>query len=85
MRGPLESIAGTPQLRTSLLASVALSTASTLFSLFTMRRGVMVVGSDSRPFLEDLRQLPLTLAQFAAASTEAIARALTCACRALLR
>src|SRR6267378_2941423 len=37
-------MARTPELGTSMQASVALSVLSTVFSLFAMRRGVMIVG-----------------------------------------
>jgi hypothetical protein len=50
---------GTPNLGTSLLASVSLTALSTSFNLFAMRRGVLVVGVPGRPGLAaDLRALP---------------------------
>jgi hypothetical protein len=57
---------GTPNLRTSIAASACFTILSTLFNLHAMRRGVMVTGSGSSSFLEDLRALPRTLASFGA-------------------
>jgi hypothetical protein len=57
-------MAGTPQLHASTLASFALSAMSTVFNLFVMRRGVMIVGDGSRPFLDDLKRLPALLVDF---------------------
>ena len=55
---------GTPQLRTSILVSVAFSGASALFNLFSMQRGVFLVGAAARPFREDMRRLPALLLDF---------------------
>jgi len=55
---------GTPQLRTSVLVSVAFSGASALFNLFSMQRGVFLVGAAARPFREDMRRLPALLLDF---------------------
>jgi hypothetical protein len=54
----------TPQLGSSLLASLMLSVWSTAFSLFAMRRGVLVVGRGSRSLGDDLKSLPRMLADF---------------------
>jgi hypothetical protein len=54
----------TPELRVSVLASIAFSAASTLFNLFSMQRGVFLVGADARPFREDLERLPALLCDF---------------------
>ena len=51
--------AGTPGVQASVLASIAFSGVSSLFSLFAMRRGVLVVGGkDAAPFGRDLLRLP---------------------------
>jgi hypothetical protein len=57
---------GTPNLRTSIAASVCFTILSTLFNLHAMRSGVLVTGSGSSSFREDLRALPRTLASFGA-------------------
>jgi len=54
----------TPELRVSVLASIAFSAASTLFNLFSMQRGVFLVGAGARPFREDLKRLPALLGDF---------------------
>ena len=51
-------MARTPELGVSMRASVALSVLSTVFSLFVMRRGVMIVGGGSLSFRDDLKRLP---------------------------
>jgi hypothetical protein len=55
---------GTPELRISVIASVAFSAASALFNLFSMQRGVFLVGAAARPFHEDLKRLPALLRDF---------------------
>jgi hypothetical protein len=58
-------IAGTPALWLSVLLSMAFSEVSTLFSLFCMRRGVLVVGGDdAAPFGRDLLRLPGVIVDF---------------------
>jgi hypothetical protein len=67
-------MARTPELGASLKASVALSVLSTVFSLFAMRRGVMIVGGSSLPFSDDLKQLPRLVLDFMLALPRALAR-----------
>jgi hypothetical protein len=57
---------GTPNLWTSIGASVCFTVLSTRFNLHAMRRGVLVTGSGSSSFGEDLRALPRALASFGA-------------------
>jgi hypothetical protein len=57
-------VMGTPQLQLSVLVSVAFSGASALFNLFSMQRGVFLVGAAARPFREDMRLLPALLLDF---------------------
>ncbi len=54
----------TPQLRTSVLVSVAFSVMSALFTVFSVRRGAFIVGETARPFWEDVRCLPGLLVDF---------------------
>jgi hypothetical protein len=56
--------AGTPELRTSVTASVAFSALSAMFNAFSMERGVFLVGGAARPFSEDMKQLPALLVDF---------------------
>jgi hypothetical protein len=64
----------TPELRVSILASVIFSAASTLFNLFSMERGVFLVGAAARPFREDLKRLPALLLDFVLAPARVAVR-----------
>jgi hypothetical protein len=64
----------TPELRVSILASLIFSAASTLFNLFSMERGVFLVGATARPFREDLRRLPALLLDFVLAPARVAVR-----------
>jgi hypothetical protein len=54
----------TPELGISMEASIALSGLATVFTLFAMRRGVMIVDAQRRPLLHDLKQLPWLVVEF---------------------
>ena len=69
-------IARTPELGDSMRASVALSVLSTFFSLFAMRRGVMIVGSGALSFGDDLKRLPRLVLDFVLVPSRAVARTL---------
>ena len=62
----LHWLRGTPNLRTSILASLALTLVSTSFNLHAMRRGVLVVGRGEQSLLDDMRSLPRTIWTFIA-------------------
>jgi len=48
-----------------VIVSIAWSEVSTLFTLFAMRRGVLVVGEDdAAPFRRDLLRLPGVIVEF---------------------
>jgi thiamine transporter ThiT len=68
-------MAGTPALAFSVAVSVAFSALSTLFNLFAMRRGVLVVGDASRPLNHDLRRMPAIVLEFVLALPAAVYRA----------
>ncbi len=55
---------GTPNLRTSILASLILTLVSTSFNLHAMRRGVLVVGQGGQSLEADMRSLPVTIWTF---------------------
>lgn len=57
---------GTPNLRTSILASLCFTMFSTLFNLHAMRRGVLIVGSGEKTLAGDMRSLPETIWTFVA-------------------
>jgi len=55
---------GTQKLVPSILASVVFTALSTLFNLYAMRRGTLVVGLHKRSLMEDLRRIPGLLLEF---------------------
>lgn len=57
----------TPHLKTSIIASVVFTVFSTLFNLFAMRRGTMIVGRGAPSLGDDLRAMPRVVASFLAA------------------
>jgi hypothetical protein len=69
-------MARTRELGASMQASVALSVLSTGFSLFAMRRGVMIVGGGSLSFGADLKRLPRLALAFIFVLPRALARVL---------
>lgn len=68
--------AATPQLRRSILASIAFSAVSALFNVFAMRRDVLVTGEASRPLTDDLRRLPAVWVAFMREGVRIVARLL---------
>lgn len=70
-------VRATPELATSIAASIALTFLSTGFTLFAMRRGTLVVGAAAPSLLADLRALPRLMIQFAVVAS----RGLWHACR----
>jgi hypothetical protein len=60
----IHSFGGTKKLYASILASISFSALSAYFNLFTMRRGILIVGKHKQPFLQDLRQLPNVILVF---------------------
>lgn len=57
---------GTPRIRTSIIASVVFTALSTLFNLYAMRRGALVVGAGSDTVKRDLQRTPRLIAGFLA-------------------
>jgi hypothetical protein len=57
---------GTPALGRSIAMSVIFTAVSTLFHLFAMRRGVLVVGAAAAPLADDLRRMPRLIVEFLA-------------------
>jgi hypothetical protein len=55
---------GTPRLVTSIISSVVFTFITTLFNLYAMRRGVLIVGSEARPLAADFRALPRIIQVF---------------------
>jgi ABC-type amino acid transport system permease subunit len=65
---------GTPKLAQSIVASVTFTVLSTLFNLYIMRKGVLVVGQDSGSLWDDMKLMPGLVASFVAAGPLAIYR-----------
>ena len=55
---------GTANLKNSIIASLSFTILAALFNLYAMRRGTMIVGSQQRPFLEDMKAIPGVVAGF---------------------
>ena len=70
------TIAGTPRLATSLLASVTMSVVATTFNLFAMRRGTLLVGDGARPLAADLKELPRLIKLFVMTPIACVSRRL---------
>jgi hypothetical protein len=60
----VHKLRGTPNLRTSITASVVFTVVSSLFHLFAMRRGHFIVGEGSQPLRDDLRHVPRLIRDF---------------------
>jgi hypothetical protein len=57
---------GTPKLAQSTVASVMFTAISTLFNLYAIRRGVLIVGDDRRSLWADMRAMPGIIGSFLA-------------------
>jgi hypothetical protein len=57
---------GTEKLAASIMVSAIFTVISTLFNLFAMRRGVLIVGEGRGSLLADLRQIPRLIVLFVA-------------------
>ena len=66
---------GTPALKAGVLTSISFTVISTLFNLYAMRRGVMVVGPGAHSLAQDFKRMPMILAGFLAVLPLALLRA----------
>jgi hypothetical protein len=57
---------GTVKLRTSIIASVCFTAVSTLFNLYAMRRGALVMGDGKQALSSDMKRMPRLIAGFLA-------------------
>jgi hypothetical protein len=71
----LHLLRGTPKIITSLTASICFTLVSTLFNLYAMRRGALVVGAEGGSVIADLRRMPHLICGFLAAGPKFILRA----------
>lgn len=65
---------GTPHLKVSIISSVCFTVLSTLFNLYAMRRGVLVVGYSAGSVASDMRRIPRLIAGFVACGPVALYR-----------
>jgi hypothetical protein len=68
----------TPRLLHSIVASVCFTAISTLFNLYVMRRGALIVGKERQSFAQDMRCMPRLLIGFLAAGPLAALHWLKC-------
>lgn len=66
----------TPNLKISIISSLVFTNISTLFNLYMMRRGTLVVGQGSKSFGQDMKAIPRLIAGFVTAGPLWIWRAL---------
>ena len=57
---------GTMKLRISIIASVCFTAVSTLFNLYAMRRGALVMGDGKQALSSDMKRMPRLIAGFLA-------------------
>jgi len=65
---------GTPKMVTSVIASVCFTAVSTLFNLYAMRRGALVIGHGCNTVTGDLRRMPRLICGFLTEGPLALAR-----------
>ena len=69
---------GTKKLAASIAASVSLSMLSSVFNLFAMRRGILIVGDERASLIDDLRRLPRVIFDFVMTIPRALRRIRIC-------
>jgi hypothetical protein len=57
----------TPNLKTGVLASTAMTALASLFNWYSMRRGAILTGREARPFSADLKRFPALVYGFVTA------------------
>ena len=55
---------GTPNLRTGVLISTAMTAIASLFNWYAMRQGTMLTGRDGKPFWSDMKRFPILIYGF---------------------
>ena len=63
---------GTPKLAHSILASVCFTAVSTLFNMYAMRRGALIVGENRQSLSQDMLRVPRLVIGFVASGPLAI-------------
>lgn len=66
---------GTAVLGPSILASVLFTIVSTMFNLFAMRHGALIVGRERRSLLSDLAEMPRLIVMFVTTAARSVVRA----------
>ncbi|GAC1446760.1 MAG: hypothetical protein NVSMB56_08500 [Pyrinomonadaceae bacterium] len=57
---------GTPNLRTGIIVSTAFTALASVFNLFAMRRGALIIGDERGSLFDDLRRMPVIFFEFIA-------------------
>jgi hypothetical protein len=65
---------GTKRIAAGVAASISVSILSALFNLFAMRRGVLIVGDERAPLIDDLRRMPRVVFDFVMTIPRALLR-----------
>jgi hypothetical protein len=73
----IHRVRGTPKLAASIIASVCFTVVSTLFNLYAMRQGALVVGEGSHSLWHDMKQMPRLVVSFVVLGPVALYRAFT--------
>lgn len=68
---------GTEKLTASVFASCVFTALSTLFNLFAMSQGALIVGAGRQSLAQDMRRMPRLLGAFLAAPVRAVVRVFT--------
>lgn len=74
----------TPHLKVSIISSMSFTVISTLFNVYAMRRGAMVVGHNSPTLAQDMRALPRIICGFLAVGPRWVGRSFRSASRLIL-
>ena len=72
---------GTPNLKLSIGTSIGFTIYSTLFNLYSMRRGALLVGQDAQPIWHDIVRFPALFVGFVASAATGCGRLLQSAFR----
>lgn len=70
----LHNANGTERIAAGVASSISLSILSSMFNLFAMRRGVLIVGDERASLIDDLRRMPRVVFDFAMAIPRALRR-----------
>lgn len=70
-------VSHTPNLKTGVWVSTIMTAVASLFNWYAMRQGIMLTGSEAKPFLSDLKRFPLLVYGFITAIPKLLAERLS--------